>query len=230
MINIFKSSDTQYVYIQGVEHSFAENFEYVRDGDLFTISTKYTDVIQVCELPFSEFTGKDAFLTDITFADADEFEAYLIVTFTQLPIGGGSGVYGTQLQLFMNMPVLTNNTTTPLDVINDTTTSLPVGTYEIEINYGWNHNSTQRDFRSYFFFDGAAIGVNPSGLIHRQEPKDAAGDFMGTGSAQQYNFYKKFIVDVTVAGPKDVQLSFDTDRVNRASSIFETIIKIKRIA
>ena len=230
MINIFKSQTTQYVYIQGVTHSFAEDFEYVRNGNNFTIKTKFSDVLQVCEVDFSEFVGKDLALNDITFADANELEAYLITTFTQEVTGSVPNIYGSNLNVFKNDNVLINGSIITQNVINDNTSSLQAGTYEIEIMYGWNHNSTQSDFQSFFLFDGVAIGLNPTGLIHKEEPKDSAGNFMGTGSLQHLSFYKKFIVTVTTAGVKNMNLSFNTSMDGCLSSIFETIIKLKRIA
>lgn len=230
MINIFKSQTTQYVYIQGVTDSFAEAFEYVRDGDFFTIINRFTGITEVCEVEYTEFSGKDLSLNDITFSSANDFEAYLISTFTQIPPSSISSIYGSELNVFTNNSVIINGTTTQEDVINATTSNLPVGTYEIEINYGWNHNSTQSDFQSFFLFDGSPLGENPTGLIHREEPKDSAGNFAGTGSLQQLSFYKKFIVNVTTAGTKSINLSFNTDMDGCLSSIFETIIKLKRIA
>ncbi len=230
MINIFKSQATQYVYIQGVTHSFAEYFEYVRNGNLFTINTKFSDVPQVCEIDFTQFVGKDLALNDIIFTNANDLEAYLILTFTQDPLGSSSSIYGSNLNVFRNDNILINGSVITQSIINSNTTILPIGTYEIEISYSWNHNSTQSDFQSFFLFDGIAIGINPTGVIHREEPKDSAGNFMSTGSLQHLSFYKKFIVTVTTIGIKNINLAFNTDTDGCLSSIFETLIKLKRIA
>ena len=229
MVTIFKSQATQFVYIKGVTHSFAEDFGYIRDGDIFTITTTLTGLTEVACLDYTKFIGKDSSDNDITFADADELEQYLILTFTQVPLIVGSSIYGNDLNIFKNDNILTNSSTTPVTVISNTTSVLDVGVYEIEVCYSWNHNSTKSDFQSFLFFDGQVLGVNPTGLIHKEEPKDSAGNFMSTGSLQHLSFYKKFIVDLTVGGAKNVLFQFNTDMDGCSSSIFETLIKIKRI-
>ena len=229
MVTIFKSQDTQGVYIQGVTHSFAEDFTYTRNGDKFTIHKLLTDITEVFELDYTQFVGKDSSGTDITFATANDLEAYLIITFTQVPLVVGSSIYGNDLNVFRNDNILTNSSTTPVTVISNTTSALAVGIYEIEICYSWNHNSTQNDFQSFLFFDGQPLGVNTTGLIHKEEPKDSAGNFMATGSLQHLSFYKKFIVDLTSAGTRDILFQFNTSMDGCSSSIFETLIKIKRI-
>ncbi len=139
-------------------------------------------------------------------------------------------VYGTQLNLFESNAVSINNTTVLADKINQNTTALPVGKYKIRVTYSWNHNATNSDFESYLFFDGNPMGQDVTGLIHKKEPKDAAGNWMGTGTSQKEPFAKDFYVDVIAAGVKNVTLQFRTDAAGRNSSIWDTNIEIIRIS
>ncbi len=139
-----------------------------------------------------------------------------------------AGVYGTEFNIFQDLAVSTTTSTTFQPKISGNTSSLPAGDYKILVSYSWNHNATQNDFEARFLFDGAAVGQNGSGLIHKAEPKDSAGNFSGTGSSQQYTFTQAFYVTVT-AGVKSVALDYRSDVNGVASSIWDASIEIIRV-
>lgn len=138
-------------------------------------------------------------------------------------------VYGTEFNLFEDNAVTETALTTFQDKISDTTTALPVGKYKIDVSYSWNHNGTTSDFEGLVLFDGTTLGQNGSGLIHKQEPKDGAGNFSGTNSSQAHNFKKTYFVDVTVAGTKSVLLQYRTDNTAQKSAIWDANIEIIRV-
>lgn len=138
-------------------------------------------------------------------------------------------VYGSELNVFVNNSVLTNTTTTAQDVINDTTTSLPIGKYKIKINYSWNSNSTQDDFESRLLFDGVSLDLDATGLIHKEEAKDSAGTANGTGSLQVLSFNKEFVVDVTASGAKTISLTFNSSKAGCMVSVWNCTIECYRI-
>ena len=141
-------------------------------------------------------------------------------------------VYGTEFNLFEDAAVseTPNGVTTFQDKISDTTTALPVGKYKITVSYIWNHNGTTADFEGVLLFDGNALGTNTSGLIHKQEPKDAAGNFSNTGSSQAHAYTKVYFIDVAVAGTKSVLLQYRTDNTSQTSSIWDASIEIIRVS
>ena len=140
-----------------------------------------------------------------------------------------ANVYGTEFNLFQDLAVDTTTSTTFQNKITGNTTALPVGKYKILVSYSWNHNATQNDFEASFLFDGGAVGQNGSGLIHKAEPKDAGGNFSGTGSNQQYTFTQAYYVDVTVAGAKSISLDYRTSNAGVASSIWDASVEVIRV-
>jgi len=140
-----------------------------------------------------------------------------------------ANVYGTEFNLFQSTGVSTTTSTTFQSKITGNTTTLSTGDYKILVSYSWNHNATQNDFESRFLFDGVAVGQNSSGLIHKAEPKDAAGNFSGTGSAQQFTFTQAYYVTGVTAGIKTIALDYRTDKNGVASSIWDCSIEIIRI-
>ena len=141
-----------------------------------------------------------------------------------------SRVYGTEFNLFQDLAVSTTTSTTFQSKISGNTTALVAGDYKILVTYSWNHNATQNDFEGRFLFDGAAVGQNGSGLIHKAEPKDSGGNFSGTGSSQQYTFTQAYYVTGVTAGVKSVALDYRTDNNGVASSIWDASIEIIRVA
>lgn len=98
MIKVFKSSDSKQVYIEGVAFGAAEDFQYTRDGDLFTIDRINTKVVEVNKASYTLFSDGDG----QAFADADAFEAHLtsllvietLVTTAELPqVQDGASAY-----------------------------------------------------------------------------------------------------------------------------------------
>ncbi len=145
-------------------------------------------------------------------------------------IESNANVYGTNFNLFESAGVSTTTSTTFQSKISGNTAALEAGDYKITISYTWNHNATQNDFEARFLFDGSAVGQDSGGLLHKQEPKDAAGnDPTGTGSSQRYAYTKVFYVTGVTAGVKAVALDYRTDNNGNASSIWEANIEIIRV-
>lgn len=63
------------------------------------------------------------------------------------------------------------SSTTPVNKVTLTTSSLPAGTYRIGWYYEWSHSATDSDFRARVFLDGTTTLMEQS-----QEPQDAGTD------------------------------------------------------
>ena len=138
-------------------------------------------------------------------------------------------VYGTEFNLFQSTAVSTQNTTTFQNKINDTTTALPVGIYKIDISYNWNYDSATSGFLGRFLFDGVNLAAAYNNEMHRQEPKDTAGAFGGTGTDQKYGFSTTYYVNVTTPGTKTVQLQWAAAAGGINSSIWNANVEIIRV-
>ena len=132
--------------------------------------------------------------------------------------------------MFQSKSILSNSTNTLQEVLNVNTASLPIGKYIVKVDYSWNTNCTQHDFESYLTVNGVAISTDTSGLIHKEEPKDSAGQWGGTNSLQILNFSREYIVDITTAGARNIVFSFRSSKDNVMASIWDLSIKIFRIS
>ena len=141
-------------------------------------------------------------------------------------------VYGTNLNQFI-LSTETNTSaphTTWVSVINDSTSSLVAGDYELSISYGWNHNATNSDFESRLSFDGTILGdVFSNGTTHKQEPKDSAGSGGSSGSSQQLNFEKTFPLTLA-SGVKPILFDIRSDDATDLSTVWNVYIKLIRVA
>ena len=174
--------------------------------------------------PNSIYYVKDGPEFDIVPVDSDG--NYLTL---KHPTTSTGNIYGSELNIFEAKPIESNTTDTLEEVINANTTSLPIGKYIVRIDYSWNSNCTQHDFESYLTVDGSSISNDTSGLIHKEEPKDSAGNWNNTRSLQILNFSREYIIDVTSVGTKNVVFSFRSSKDNVMSSIWDLNIKIFRI-
>lgn len=192
--------------------------------DLDTIESQQDFLISLTGVPALS-TNLGTFAEDII-TDNNSLKGAIQELETEL----ASRVYGTEFNLFQDLAVSTTTSTTFQSKIAGNTTALVAGDYKILVTYSWNHNATQNDFEAQFLFDGAAVGQNASGLIHKAEPKDSGGNFSGTGSSQQYTFTQAYYVTGVTAGVKSVALDYRTDNNGTASSIWDASIEIIRVA
>jgi len=135
MINIYKSPQSQILYIETVTEGHAEDFQYTRDTvdtDKFTIDRKNTNIIEVNKALYSTFTGKDVNGNIITFADADEFETYLIAQLQIDPIGGNIAYVNAThtYKAFSNSQTNINNSTNYEPALYKAAVA---GTYDISV-------------------------------------------------------------------------------------------------
>jgi len=133
-------------------------------------------------------------------------------------------VFGQHFQKAESVGVTTTTSTTFLNKLSHTTTNLPAGKYRVSISYGWNHNSVSNDFEARFLEDSVAFNE-----IHKQEPKDAAGNFGSTGTSQRYYTDRTFYRDLS-AGPHTYDFEFRTDISGTASSVWEVVLEIWRVS
>lgn len=144
-----------------------------------------------------------------------------------------ASAYGSNLNRFSASTEV--NTSAPhtnwVNVLNDVTTSLAAGDYELTLSYGWNHNATNSDFESKIIFDSVILGdIFGAGATHKQEPKDSAGSGGGSGSSQQYAFTKVFELNGVLAGVKDIAFEFRSDDASDLSTVWDVYVKLIKVA
>ncbi len=143
------------------------------------------------------------------------------------------GSYGSNLNRFSASAEA--NTSAPhtnwVNVLNDVTSNLVAGDYELTLSYGWNHNATNSDFESKIIFDSVILGdIFGIGATHKQEPKDSAGTGGSSGSSQQYAFTKVFELNGVLAGIKDIAFEFRSDDASDLSTVWDVYIKLIQVA
>lgn len=175
--------------------------------------------------PNSIYYVKDG--TEFTIVPVDSSGNYLTLSHPETSNSGN--IFGSELNVFTQDNVISSNTGTLEEVINETTTSLPPGRYTVKVSYSWNSNCTQHDFESYLTINGLSITEDGSGLIHKEEPKDSAGNWNNTGSLQVLHFNREYTLDLLTTGTRDVLFSFRTSQTNTLASIWDVDIKIYRI-
>lgn len=131
-------------------------------------------------------------------------------------------VYGTQFHLFESSALSSTTSTTLQTKINQTTSILPVGKYEITISYLWNYDDDRDEFISDFTFGGQSVTSTTGNTIHRQEPKEDNGN-------QSFGFTKTFYVDVNTAGTRTALLQYRTSDNGDTARIWNVAIKIIRV-
>lgn len=135
-----------------------------------------------------------------------------------------AGVFGTQFNYAESLAISTTTSTTFQNKVTLNLVGLPAGLYRVGVQYGWNHDSIANDFEARFQLDAVNVGQ-----IHKQEPKDAAGnDPDGTGTTQRYLAHRLHYLNLN--GNHTLTLDYRTDTNNVESSIWDATIEVWRIS
>jgi len=132
-------------------------------------------------------------------------------------------IFGSQFQSVESAAVTTTFSTGFITKGILTIPVIPAGDYYIGWNYQWNHDSNGNDF------EGVVILDNVIFANHKQEPKDNAGNFSGTGSAQRYQT-SGFAIRTLTNAAHQVRFAFRTDTGSSESSAWDVRIIIYRVA
>ena len=97
------------------------------------------------------------------------------------------------------------------------------------VSYGWSHNSAQNDIEVELLVNTASITAAPSGLIHKQEPKDSAGTSGATGTNQIYTFTKTFTQVFADGATPSFDLNYRSEIAGVESSLWDAQIILERI-
>lgn len=135
----------------------------------------------------------------------------------------GSSAFGTEFNVGQSLGV-TSTTSTTLQNKLTLSVTVPAGRYRCGVAYGWNFNSTGNDFNCVIRQDGVQIGED-----HRQEPKDAAGNFSSTGSNQKMYVNRTMYVSLS-AGTYNFTVDFRTRSGGTTASIWDTVFEFWRVA
>lgn len=133
-----------------------------------------------------------------------------------------STVFGNEYQFSQSLTISTTTSTTFQNKITLLTSNLPLGDYKLNVSYGWNHDSVNKDFESRITLNGSQLGE-----FHKQEPKDAAGnDPTGTNQRQ---FVSRTQILPSIQGEQTINLEYRSDTAGAESSIWEALIEIYRV-
>lgn len=141
----------------------------------------------------------------------------------QVDISVETPLFGSEFRMNQSQSVTITTSTTPQSKVLLNIPNLPTGRYRIGVSYGWNFNSTGNDFQSHIEEDGIRIGE-----LHRQEPKDSAGNFMGTGSNQRHYINRTFYRSLNT-GSHTFELFFNSRSSGTSASIWNAIIEFWRV-
>lgn len=100
---------------------------------------------------------------------------------------------------------------------------LSQGTYELLVSYGWNADSTSSDFLAFVHQNGVQLGQT-----HQQEPKDAGGSFLSTGTNQKLYTTRAFSLDLP-AGIYTWTLSFGPEKAGNEASMWDALMRVRKV-
>ena len=136
----------------------------------------------------------------------------------------------TDRWLVVNPEVTTSSSTDWQTHLESDDRILRGGTYKLTVSYSWNGNSTSTDFISRLLVDGEPLAGTQDGIMHRQEPKDSAGNIANTGADQQHGFTRVFVVNIeTNTAPTTVALQFRSLSENVNVSIWNSLVGFERV-
>jgi len=177
--------------------------------------------------PNSIFYVKNGLEFDIFPVDSEG--NYLILSHPPYPPIPSGSVYGSELNIFQSLDIISNSSGVKEEIINDNTSILSIGKYIVKVDYSWNTNCTQHDFESFLKIGGVSISKDALGLIHKEEPKDSSGQWENTSSLQILSFSREYVIDITTVGARNISLAFRASKQNIKASIWDATVKIFRV-
>lgn len=142
-------------------------------------------------------------------------------------------VFGTELNIWREDSLATNtNAGADLDVINETTTVLPVGFYYLIVSANVSYDANNSDGIVNFTFDGAPIsGTTGNNELYRLEFKESGGNNPpGAGTNQKDTFCLHFPINVTNPTAKGVVLSIIPEAGGVEMNMWNAAITLFRIS
>lgn len=139
-------------------------------------------------------------------------------------------VFGTEAQVFEDLPVIVSTSTSFVNKLDVDTTNLPAGTYKVEWHYGWNHDNTGNDFEARLVLDNDTA-INNLVMIHRQEVKDSGGSGSGRyfSTSTNQNYVSSGFRVLSLSGIHNFKLDFRTTSSGDESAIWDVTLLIHRI-
>lgn len=170
-------------------------------------------------------------LTDVTIGGL--IDGQILVSSGGSFVNQDKPVFGTELNIWRENALNTNtNAGVDLDVINETTASLPVGFYLIHISANVSYDASNSDGIINFTFDGVPIsGTTGNNEIYRLEFKDSGGNNPpGAGTNQKDTFSLHFPIQVTNPTAKNIVLSIIPEAGGVEMNMWNAAITLFRIS
>lgn len=145
MIKLFKSLDTKMVYVGGFSQGFSEDFNYVREGDFFSIIRVNSGIVEISKANYNSLEDKDG----NAFSTAGELETYLqgqLSLDIMLSDSEASGSFMQPYLIDLSNSIVDLNSTVDLHIIGD------------------NFNE-----QTVFSFDDSTITLNSTNIVSTTE-------------------------------------------------------------
>lgn len=118
MIKLFKSLDTKMVYVGDFSQGFSEDFNYIREGDLFSIVRVNSGTVEISKANYTSLQDKDG----NTFSTAEDLETYLqgqLILDVMLSDSEASGSFMQPYLIDLFNSIVDINSTVDLHIIGD---------------------------------------------------------------------------------------------------------------
>lgn len=120
-----------------------------------------------------------------------------------------------------NSTAANNNTTTPVDFINQAFTIQNTALYKVSVNYTWSLNDGAQDFEATLLVGGVVVTEE-----HKQEPKDVAGAG-AFGTNQRHKGQMVAFVNLA-PGSTTFQLQFAGSAINDNAAVYQADLYVER--
>ena len=126
-------------------------------------------------------------------------------------------VFGQNYQYVSRFDDDTHNNTNRESYLDFDTENLPLGTYELEVEYIWNYSSASNDFIGEIQINGSQLED-----LHQQEPKD-------TGTNQRHVQFRKFTL-VNISGVQTFDFLYGPSNNGNTARVYQAKFWFKRVA
>ena len=257
-LKLYKSPDSDILYIESVGSGHIEDYRFTRDGDRFTIDSINTQIKDTKNALYSTFCRQDG----TSFEDADEFENYLntinVIEATEgirgsvnnhsdvflnkgaVPIDGWKPIwFNNELILCMKehffykgLPVINTNANND---INDTPLRATfnfqrTGNYKITVGASYSIDSTSGDIVVIPSIDNQRLPNIFNGEMLRKEGKDVAGNNNdGRGTDQKNRITAIYHYLNTTIGEKEILIDHFPTQNRVEAALWDVFIEVEEI-
>lgn len=133
--------------------------------------------------------------------------------------------------IIRSSPLTINNTSTFQTKLSVNVDIQRIVTHKVNVNYNWSVNDGGQDIRVLLSFGGERLqNALTESDIHRQEPKDTAGNSLdGRGTNQIHSYSKSFFIVPNAVGNNNLSLQFAGSANGDLVSIWEVVVEVEEL-